>query len=343
MGLIDFHTHYFSRTYFQTLAAQSPLPGTADEKLGALARKTGIELPPEDPAAHLARWLAEMHKYGLEHLVSFASLPEELPVVAEAALRSQGRISGCALLNPRAPGCAEKAEAALAGGGHKGVLLFPALHGYAVSDLSVVYPVARGSGPLLSALLAVLLLGEAWSGLGLLGVAGICGGIWLIAGGPSLWQKVRSGAAEDAAARARVRAGLAWGAATGALIAAYTVIDGYSVKVVLISPILVDYFGNLLRIPFMLPACWRDRSGWAPAWRSQWRHALVMAVLSPLAYVLVLYAAQMAPLSHVAPAREVSMLFAALIGGRLLGEADRGWRLLGALCMAAGVVALALG
>ena len=217
------------------------------------------------------------------------------------------------------------------------------LKGYRVADLTVVYPVARGSGPLLSALLAVLLLGEALGILGLLGVAGICGGIWLIAGGPSLWQKVRSGAAEDAAARARVRAGLAWGAATGALIAAYTVIDGYSVKVVLISPILVDYFGNLLRIPFMLPACWRDRSGWAPAWRSQWRHALVMAVLSPLAYVLVLYAAQMAPLSHVAPAREVSMLFAALIGGRLLGEADRGWRLLGAACVAGGVVALALG
>jgi drug/metabolite transporter (DMT)-like permease len=68
-----------------------------------------------------------------------------------------------------------------------------------------------------------------------------------------------------------------------------------------------------------------------------------MAVLSPLAYVLVLYAAQMAPLSHVAPAREVSMLFAALFGGRLLGEADQGWRLLGALCMAAGVLALASG
>ena len=217
------------------------------------------------------------------------------------------------------------------------------LKGYRLADLSVIYPVARGSGPLLSALLAVLLLGEAWSGLGLLGVAGICGGIWLIAGGPALWQKVRSGAAEDAAAQARVRAGLLWGALTGALIAGYTVIDGYSVKVVLISPILVDYFGNLLRIPFMLPACWRDRSGWSAAWRSQWRHALVMAVLSPLAYVLVLYAAQMAPLSHVAPAREVSMLFAALIGGRLLGEADRGWRLLGAASVAGGVVALALG
>ena len=58
--------------------------------------------------------------------------------------------------------------------------------------------------------------------------------------------------------------------------------------------------------------------------------------------MLVLYAAQQAPLSHVAPAREVSMLFAALIGGRLLGEADRGLRLAGAACIVAGVVTLAL-
>jgi drug/metabolite transporter (DMT)-like permease len=69
----------------------------------------------------------------------------------------------------------------------------------------------------------------------------------------------------------------------------------------------------------------------------------VVAAISPLGYMLVLYAATMAPLSRVAPAREVSMLFAALIGGRLLGEADRGLRVVGALCMAGGVAALALG
>ena len=69
----------------------------------------------------------------------------------------------------------------------------------------------------------------------------------------------------------------------------------------------------------------------------------VVATLGPLAYILVLYALRMAPLSHVAPAREVSMLVAALLGGRLLGEADRGLRLLGAACIAGGVIALALG
>jgi drug/metabolite transporter (DMT)-like permease len=212
------------------------------------------------------------------------------------------------------------------------------LKGYRVSDLTVVYPVARGTGPLLSALLSTMVLGESLGLWGGLGVLSVCTGIWLIAGGPAMWQH-----RHDAARHQRLQAGLLWGALTGVLIAGYTVIDGYAVKVVLISPILVDYFGNLLRIPFMLPACWRDRAGWRQALRLQWRHALVMATLSPLAYVLVLYAARLAPLSHVAPAREVSMLFAALLGGRWLGEADRGLRLLGAACMAAGVAALAWG
>ena len=214
------------------------------------------------------------------------------------------------------------------------------LKGYRESDLTVVYPVARGTGPLLSSLGAMVMLSEWPSVLGVAGLVGIVGGIWLIAGGPALWQKAHD---QDPAQRRRVQAGLAWGALTGVLIAGYTLIDGYAVKVVLMSPILVDYLGNLARIPFMLPSVWRDREGWRAAWATQWRAALLMAVISPLAYVLVLYAVRMAPLSHVAPAREVSMLFAALIGGRLLGEGDRGWRVAGAALMATGVIALAAG
>ena len=93
----------------------------------------------------------------------------------------------------------------------------------------------------------------------------------------------------------------------------------------------------LLWAPLGLVLMLRD----APAWG--WREwALLLAAFSPLGYVLVRYARQMAPLSHVAPAREVSMLFAALLGGRLLGETDRGLRLLGAACIVAGVLLLAL-
>jgi drug/metabolite transporter (DMT)-like permease len=212
------------------------------------------------------------------------------------------------------------------------------LRGYRLSDLTVVYPVARGTGPLLSSLGAVLLLGEVLGVVGTMGVAAVTLGVFFIAGGPSLWAK-----AHDPRQRARVRAGLGYGAATGALIAGYTLIDGYAVKVLLLSPLLVDYIGNLLRLPFLLPAALRDPPAFVRAWRTQWRYALVVAVLGPVAYVLVLYAVRLAPLSHVAPAREVSMLFAALIGGRLLGEGDRGVRIAGALCIALGVAALALG
>ncbi|WP_284619785.1 DMT family transporter [Aquabacterium humicola] len=211
------------------------------------------------------------------------------------------------------------------------------LAGYRAADLTVVYPVARGTGPLVASFGAALLLGETLGAQGIAGVLGITTGVFLIAGGPALWS-----AAHDPAQRQRVRAGLAWGGATGVLIAGYTVIDGYAVKVALVSPILVDWMNNVLRIPLQLPEAWTDRAGVANEWRTRWRGALLLAAISPVGYVLVLYAAQQAPLSHVAPAREVSMLFAALIGGRLLGETDRGLRLLGAACIAGGVIALAL-
>ena len=190
------------------------------------------------------------------------------------------------------------------------------LKGYRVSDLTVVYPVARGSGPLISSLLAVAVMGEALTLHGAIGVLCVCGGVFIVAGGPALLR-----AAHDPAQRARVHAGLRWGAATGLLIAVYTVLDGYSVKKLLIVPILIDYFGNLVRLPFMLPTLLRDPTGFADAWwRYRW-HAAVLGLLAPLAYILVLYAVQLAPVSHVAPAREISMLFAALIGGRLLARA----------------------
>ena len=212
------------------------------------------------------------------------------------------------------------------------------LTGYRVADLTVVYPLARGSGPLLTAAAAVLLLGESLNLRGVAGVLAVCGGIFLIAGGPALWRHKA-----DPQQRARTRAGVRWGLLTGALIASYLVIDGYAIKVLAIGPVLFDYLCNLLRVPLQLPSLLRNRQGLKEALRAQWKHALVVATLGPLAYILVLYALQLAPLSHVAPARELSMLVAALLGGRLLGESDRGLRLVGAACMAAGVMALAWG
>jgi drug/metabolite transporter (DMT)-like permease len=212
------------------------------------------------------------------------------------------------------------------------------LRGYRVADLTVVYPLARGSGPLLSSMVAIVLLGEQITALGLLGIVGVVGGVFLIAGGPGLLR-----AAHDPGARARVHKGIAYGLLTGLFIASYTVVDGYAVKVVLMSPILIDYMGNFVRLVLLAPVALRDLHQARALWKVQWRFALLVAVISPVAYVLVLYAMREAPMSHVAPAREVSMLFAALIGGHLLGEGDRAARIAGALCIAAGVTALALG
>ncbi|MBY0444215.1 MAG: DMT family transporter [Burkholderiales bacterium] len=218
------------------------------------------------------------------------------------------------------------------------VLYFVALlRGYRKADLTVVYPIARGSGPLISSICAIFLLGEVLSLQGMLGMLGVVAGVFLIAGGPKIFKTM-----QDVSQGPRVRQGLFYGLLTGLFIASYTVLDGYAVKVLLLSPILLDYFGNFIRIVFLAPPLLKDKATTLSLWKTQWKYALIVALISPISYVLVLFAMQTAPLSHVAPAREVSMLFAALIGGRLLGEGDRLLRLLGAVFIATGVIALAI-
>lgn len=218
------------------------------------------------------------------------------------------------------------------------------LRGYRSGDLSVVYPLARGSGPLLTAAVASILLGESLGALGWAGVAAVVGGIVLIAGGRRLWRTLR--ATDVSLDYARLRAGVGYGLATGVFIAGYSVIDGYAVKRAGISPIAIDYLGTIVRVP--LTALWiaalalREPMPLASYWRPMLRPALIVAAISPVAYVMVLYAVTLAPLSQVAPAREVSMLFAALLGGTLLREKDMVWRVLGAGLIASGVIALAL-
>ena len=212
------------------------------------------------------------------------------------------------------------------------------LRGYRKSDLTVVYPLARGSGPLLTSMVAILFLGESLTAAGALGIGGVVAGVFLIAGGPALFRVV-----QDTHRKALVMKGIGYGLLTGVFIASYTVVDGYAVKFLAMSPILLMYFSNFVRLALLAPIVLSDRPAAAALWRAQWKYALLVACIGPVGYVMVLFAMQVAPLSYVAPAREVSMLFAALIGGRLLGEGDRLPRLAGAGFIAAGVMALALG
>ena len=215
------------------------------------------------------------------------------------------------------------------------------LRGYRKADLTVVYPLARGFAPLLSSGAALLFLGETVSFAGAAGIVAVVGGVFLIAGGPALLRTLPVGSDQSGYARhQRLHKGIFYGLLTGLFIASYTVLDGYAVKVILISPVLIDYFGNFIRVTLLMPVLLRDRQATLASWRREWKYALLVGTISPVSYVLVLYAMQNAPLSHVAPAREVSMLFAALLGGHFLGEGDRVQRITGALCIAAGVFAL---
>src|SRR3954453_6704412 len=123
--------------------------------------------------------------------------------------------------------------------------------GYQVADLSVVYPVARGTGPMLSWLGAVLLLGEMPSPQGVLGLLAIVVGIGLIATQGDLSAFRRPGG----------QAGVRWGLATGSVIASYTVIDAYGVKALGIQPVVLDWCSNLLRFVLLAPVVLRNPGG----------------------------------------------------------------------------------
>ncbi len=203
--------------------------------------------------------------------------------------------------------------------------------GYQVADLSVVYPVARGSGPLLSSLGAFLVLGEAPTGQGALGLLAIVLGIGLIStqGDLSVFRRPDG------------QVGVRWGVGTGSLIAGYTVVDAYGVKMLAIPPVVLDWCSNLLRFVLLAPLVISKPARALAVMKGFWLLALGVGVLSPLSYILVLGALQLgAPLSLVAPAREMSMMIGALFGMVILREPVGPWRLFGCLLLAGGVALL---
>lgn len=201
--------------------------------------------------------------------------------------------------------------------------------GYRISDLSLVYPIARGTGPLLSFLAATLLLGEPANALSILGVLLIVAGILLVSG--------LTGTPHRAP-----RAGVAFGLLIGVFIAAYTINDGWAVKVLLISPFIVDFSGNLLRAVLLAPVVVRDRSRAAQELRDYRLPIALVSVLGPLGYILVLFAMRVAPIGHVAPARELATLVGSYFGAKLLKERTTPARIVGAMLIVAGVISLAV-
>lgn len=202
--------------------------------------------------------------------------------------------------------------------------------GYRTGDLSLVYPLARGTGPVLAVLAAVVLFGERPGPVAMLGAALVVAGAFVLAGGERLFRFGR-------------RRATAYGLLTGVFIASYTLVDAHGVSRLAIHPLVLLWSSELLRTLLLAPHIAPRFAEVREVWRNHRSSVLAVSLLSPAAYLLVLMALRFTPVSYVAPVREISILFGAALGAGLLREGEWQRRVLAAAVMVAGVAALTLG
>lgn len=198
--------------------------------------------------------------------------------------------------------------------------------GYRAGDVGVVYPLARGTGPLLSVVFAIVLFGERPGTPALVGAAAVIAGVVII------------GAAGRPAGGGSPRAGVLWGLGTGVTIAAYTLWDAHAVQVWGIDPVVQSSGTMAVEVILLTPLITRAKV--SAVWRAHARDVAAVSVLSPLAYILILQALLIAPVSIVAPAREVSVVLVGLAGWLIFKEPHPVRRMLGAVIVLAGVALL---
>lgn len=203
--------------------------------------------------------------------------------------------------------------------------------GYREGDLSLVYPLARGTGPMLSTAAAIAFFGERPTAIALSGALLIGVSVFVLTSG----SRFQGGPA--------ARAGVKFGLITGCIIACYTLWDKQAVSVLMIPPLLLDWSTSVTRGILMAPYAIRHWDEVRKEWNTHRREALGVAALNPLSYIFVLTALVFTPVSYVAPAREISILIGTLFGAKLLSEGDTRRRMLAASGMVAGVFALAVG
>ena len=208
--------------------------------------------------------------------------------------------------------------------------------GYCAGDLSLVYPLARGTGPLFSTLAAVLFLGERptlWA---------LAGGLLIVAG-VGVFTGISTGSRTLLRTGTHARQALLFGLLTGVFIAAYTLFDKLAVTTFLLPPLLFTWLGTAGRAVMVSPLVIGRRRELRQMWQGHRVAVLAVAVLSPLAYILVLTAMVFTLISYVAPTREVGILIAAVMGASLLKEGQVVRRLVATSLILAGVALLLLG
>jgi drug/metabolite transporter (DMT)-like permease len=200
---------------------------------------------------------------------------------------------------------------------------------YQTGDFSVVYPMARGMGVALVPIGAYYFFDERLSRLGILGIALVGLGIFVLHWRRGAWS-------EDAL----LRPGTGWAIATGLCITSYSLVD--KVGVSHINPLPYLWAMMLGSCVSLLPAVRARPGSMAREWRENRLAVLLSGVLSPGGYLLVLFAFRLSKAGYVVAGREVSIVISALIGSILLKEGRLPQRVLGAAVVAFGVVSVAL-
>ena len=203
--------------------------------------------------------------------------------------------------------------------------------GYRAGDLSLVYPIARATGPLLATAGAIAIFGERPTPIAIGGALAIVVGALILTGDP---RALRSSGAGTA---------VGFALATGAVIATYTLWDKTAVSGLLVAPLVYDWMLCVGQAIVLTPVALGRFAQVRTAWELHRVDAIGVGILSRLAYILVLTALAVSPVSYIAPAREIGILIGAVLGARVLAEGDALRRGLGAAAMVTGIVALAVG
>ena len=208
---------------------------------------------------------------------------------------------------------------------------------YKHSDLSLVYPVARGLGIALIPVLGIAALGEHMSWPAAVGAALIVGGVLSvgISGGPA-------GGSMRLMRRALSDVGTRYAVATGLIIAGYSIIDKQGVQHV--PPLLYMWCLSIGGGLGMLALIWRSYKpgDFSAEFRAHRKEIVLGGVLQFAAYGLVLSALRLAPVSYVAPFREIGILVGVVLGFYILKERPDRPRITGAVLIAIGAALIAL-
>lgn len=219
------------------------------------------------------------------------------------------------------------------------------LRAYSLGDFSLVYPLARGAAPAFLALWAMLFLGERPRPGGLAGLALLLLGLLLVGGAARGLAPLPGLVGGAPAGRPAARLGLgAVGAALSVAfcISIYSAIDGAAVR--LASPITYTVAVIGLSAVLITPAVLLRYGPAAAAaeWRANWPRIVVVGVLTQLTYLLVMQAYALGRVGYAGAIREVSVVFAALVGWRWLGEGFGAMRTAGAVLIFLGILVIAL-